>query len=150
MSGKFTWSLTVTDVNSGWTDNRAFFGKSADETLSAIISINNRLPYTLKSFNVDNGTEFLNRYFVEYFASKEEVKLTRSRPYRKNDNCHAEQKNFTHVRELFKYERLDTYNLSVEAEKEIVSSFVKPYPGNFIQSEDLNVTAQEFGELKSY
>ena len=63
--------------------------------------------FTCKSYNVDNGTEFLNRYFVEYLEGKDNVNLTRSRPYRKNDNCHAEQKNFTHVRELFKYERLD-------------------------------------------
>lgn len=73
-----------------------FFGKGADETLSAIISINKNLPYTLNSYNVDNGTEFLNRYFVEYFEGKDNVNLTRSRPYRKNDNCHAEQKNSTH------------------------------------------------------
>lgn len=80
--------------------------KTADGTLSAIIKIDQLLPFSVKSFNVDNGTEFLNRYFVEYFKSRKEVELTRSRAYKKNDNCHVEQKNFTHVRETFGYDRI--------------------------------------------
>jgi hypothetical protein len=112
LSGQFIWSLTVTDAFSGWTENRAFLGKSADATLSAIISINNGLPYTVHSYNVDNGTEFLNRYFVEYFEGIKSISLTRSRAYRKNDNCHVEQKNFTHVREYFGYERYDREELA--------------------------------------
>ena len=130
LSGKFTWSLTVTDVYSGWTDNRAFFGKSADETLTAIMSINKNLPYTLKSYNVDNGTEFLNRYFVEYFEGKDNVNLTRSRPYRENDNCHVEQKNFTHVRELFQYDRLDHEEL-VYYMNEIYRDYFNPLQNFF-------------------
>jgi hypothetical protein len=125
LSGQFAWSLTVTDVYSGWTDNRAFLGKTADNTLSAIISINNSLPYTVKSFNVDNGTEFLNRYFVEYFEANADIKLTRSRPYKKNDNCHVEQKNFTHVREVFGYERIEHDEL-IKHMNDIYKNYLNP------------------------
>lgn len=124
ISGKFIWSLTITDVYSGWTDNRAMFHKTADGTLSAIGSIVKNLPYDLHSFNVDNGTEFLNRYLVEFFEGQR-ASLTRSRAYRKNDNCHVEQKNFTHVREYFGYDRLDEERL-VKYMNEIYRFYLNP------------------------
>ncbi|WP_127716173.1 integrase [Halobacteriovorax sp. HLS] len=125
LSGKFAWSITVTDIYSGWTNNRAIFGKGADETLSGIIKIMQLTPYSIRSFNVDNGTEFLNRYFVEYFNGMKGVNLTRSRAYRKNDNCHVEQKNFTHVRETFGYERIDEENL-IKYMNEIYQDYLNP------------------------
>lgn len=116
LSGKFVWSLTLTDVATGWTENRAIFGKHSDDVLSAITNIQSALPFDILSFNTDNGTEFLNRNLILHFAQgdfsqKQEILFTRSRAYRKNDNCHVEQKNFTHVRELFGYERLDRAEL---------------------------------------
>jgi hypothetical protein len=125
LSGQFAWSLTVTDVFSGWTHNWAFLGKNADNTLSAIIKINQLIPYTIKSYNVDNGTEFLNRYFVEYFESNPSIKLTRSRAYKKNDNCHVEQKNFTHVRETFGYERIE-FDPLIKHMNEIYQEYLNP------------------------
>lgn len=107
LSGKFAWSLTFTDVYSGWTENRSIFGKDSDEVLSAIMDIKFKLPFPIISFNTDNGTEFLNRNLYLYFADKKEIEFTRSRPYKKNDNAHVEQKNWTHVRENFGYERYD-------------------------------------------
>ena len=107
MSGKFAWSLTFTDVYSGWTENRAIYGKGGDDTLSAIMDIQFKLPFSVLSFNTDNGTEFLNRSLYLYFSEKKSIEFTRSRPYKKNDNCHVEQKNWTHVRENFGYERYD-------------------------------------------
>lgn len=107
MSGKFAWSLTFTDVYSGWTENRATYGKDSDEVLSAIMDIQFKLPFPVLSFNTDNGTEFLNRSLYLYFSEKKTIEFTRSRPYKKNDNCHVEQKNWTHVRENIGYERYD-------------------------------------------
>ncbi len=107
LSGKFIWSLTVTDVFSGWTDNYAMWGKTSGETLSALDFIDRRLPYEMISCNVDNGTEFLNYSIYEYFKEIKQVDLTRSRAYKKNDNCHVEQKNGVYVRNTFGYERLD-------------------------------------------
>lgn len=107
LSGKFIWSLTVTDVYSGWTDNYALWGKTSGEVLSAMDYIDRRLPYSMISCNVDNGTEFLNYSIYEYFKVIKGIDLTRSRAYRKNDNCYVEQKNGTYVRNTFGYERFD-------------------------------------------
>jgi hypothetical protein len=112
VAGEFTWSLTATDEKAGWTENRAFFGKTAKRCLPAIQSVHECLPFDLVSFNFDNGSEFMNARVIEYFEylAREKVipfPMTRSRSYRKNDNCHVEQKNWTSVRQLFGYDRLD-------------------------------------------
>ena len=106
LSGQFIWSLTVTDEYSGWTENRATYGKSATSVLTAINQILWDYPFDIKSFNTDSGTEFINDKLQDYLDVRK-IDFTRSRPYRKNDNCYVEQKNFTHVRELFGYERYD-------------------------------------------
>ena len=116
MAGEFIWSLTVTDEFSGWTENRAVFGKNAKNVLPAIESIHRALPFETISFNVDNGSEFLNGRIYEYFKAIGELKtipfpMTRSRSYHKNDNAHVEQKNWTHVRQLFGYDRFESKDL---------------------------------------
>jgi hypothetical protein len=107
LSGKFAWSLTFTDIYSGWTENRAIYGKDSDGVLAAIVDIQSQLPFPLLSFNTDNGTEFLNHDLYQYFSPEKNINFTRSRAYKKNDNCHVEQKNWTHVRETFGYERYE-------------------------------------------
>lgn len=67
-----------------------------------------KLPFPIRSFNTDNGSEFLNNNLYQYFSNQKEMVFTRSRPYKKNDNAHVEQKNWTHVREVFGYERFET------------------------------------------
>ncbi len=116
--GQFVWSLTFTDVYSGWTENRAVWSKKADGVVAAIKDIEENLFFPIEAFNVDNGSEFLNNALVGYFScyddkTKRRIHFTRSRAYKKNDNCHVEQKNWTHVRETFGYERFD--------EKDIIS-----------------------------
>jgi len=116
MAGDFIFSLTVTDEKCGWTENRGCLGKCAKNVLPAIESVHQALPFELVAINVDNGSEFLNSRVYEYFLLLAERKvipfpMTRSRPYRKNDNCHVEQKNWTHVRQLFGYDRLDDKEL---------------------------------------
>jgi hypothetical protein len=111
LSGEFVWSLTLTDVFSGWTENRAIWGKSSHEVLDMVRDIEQFLPFILKGFSTDNGSEFLNHRLVQYFCSPEnpqrKVLFHRSRAYKKNDQCHVEQKNWTHVRQLFGYCRFD-------------------------------------------
>lgn len=112
VAGDFIWSLTLTDERAGWTENRGFFGKSSKRVLPAIQSAHDALPFDLIAINVDNGSEFLNARVVEYFQYLARQKvipfpMTRSRSYRKNDNCHVEQKNWTTVRQLFGYDRLE-------------------------------------------
>lgn len=113
MGGDFVWSLTITDTFSGWTENRAAYGKHAKNILPAIHSILSSLPFSVISMNVDNGSEFLNHRLYEYFLKLAEEKIipfpmSRSRSYHKNDNAHVEQKNWTHVRQIFGYERLES------------------------------------------
>jgi hypothetical protein len=84
MSGEFIWSLNFTDIFSGWTELRAVYGKSAMKVLVALKDIEIKLPFKVERFNSDNGSEFLNVHLLNYYG---EGKMTRSRPYRKNDNC---------------------------------------------------------------
>lgn len=108
MAGEFVWSINLTDRYSGWTEVRAMLGKSGFKTLKSLQDIERSLPFVIKNINSDNGSEFLNKHLIEHYGPKI---MTRSRAYRKNDNCYVEQKNFTHVREIFFYDRFDRPDL---------------------------------------
>jgi len=106
LAGAFVNTLTMTDVFTGWTENRAMFKKESGTVMGAIRSIEKSLPFKIKGFASDNGNEFLNHDLHSYFFDrKNKVNFVRRRPYKKNDNAHVEQKNWTHVRELFGYDR---------------------------------------------
>lgn len=108
LAGEFINTLTMTDLCSSWTENRAVWKKEAMTIMKAISSIEEALPFTVLGFATDNGNEFLNHDLHSYFFNrKNRVEFVRRRPYKKNDNAHVEQKNWTHVRELFGYERFD-------------------------------------------
>jgi hypothetical protein len=112
LEGDFIWSLCFTDLASGWTQLRAVWNKGAHGVMEAVREMEGRLPFALLGFDCDNGSEFLNHHFWRYFARrKEPVQFTRSRPYHKNDNAHVEQKNWTHVRCLLGYDRLENPEL---------------------------------------
>jgi hypothetical protein len=91
VQGPFIWTLTMTDIATSWTENRAVWTRNADNTIAAIRDIHASLPFSLRGFDCDNGGEFLNDKVIRY-CTKEGIQLTRSRPYRKNDNAHVEQK----------------------------------------------------------
>lgn len=108
LAGDFVWSLTMTDIHTTWTENRATWSKGAQGVLAQIKGIEATLPFALQGFDCDNGSEFLNYHLVRYFTDRPKVVgFTRSRPYKKNDNAHVEQKNWSHVRQLFGYDRFD-------------------------------------------
>jgi len=113
LAGKFINTLTITDLYSGWTSNRACWGKDAKEVLEQIKDIRKKLPFIVRSFACDNGTEFINKQLQAYLQSspKRPVHFVRRRPYKKNDAAHVEQKNDTHVRQLFGYERIEHIEL---------------------------------------
>ncbi len=112
LSGVFAWSLTVTDVKTGWTDIRSLWGKSGIGVVNGVSSIQEQLPFKITEFCCDNGSEFLNQQLLNYFTDKNNNhKIKRGRPYKKNDQCHVEQKNYTHVRQLFGYHRIDKKEL---------------------------------------
>jgi len=108
MAGDFCWSLTVTDVHTQWTENRAVWNKGQHAVREQIAEIEAALPFAILGFDSDNGGEFLNWHLADYFRERPKpVCFTRSRPHRKNDNARVEQKNWTHVRQLVGYERLE-------------------------------------------
>jgi len=112
LAGNFIWSLTLTDIHTGWTECRATWNNGATGVIKQIKNIEGSLPFELQGFDCDNGSEFLNHHLVRYFTEhKPRVKFTRSRPYKKNDNAHVEQKNWSHVRQLLGYDRLDNPKL---------------------------------------
>ena len=112
--GDFIWSLTMTDIHTGWTENRAVWNKGALGVIEQIKHIENAIPFDLLGFDCDNGSEFLNHHLLRYFMDNgKNTKFTRSRPYRKNDNAHVEQKNWTQVRHLFGYDRLEKEELII-------------------------------------
>jgi hypothetical protein len=105
-SGEFIFSLTYTDIVTQWTESVAVMGKSQIGIKEGLDDIESRLPFALLGIDPDNGGEFINWQLYRHCVSKD-IEFTRGRPYHKNDNAHIEQKNWTHVRKLVGYTRLD-------------------------------------------
>jgi hypothetical protein len=106
-SGEFCQTLTLTCVNSGWTEVRALRNKAQRWCFEALVDIRAALPFPLLGLDSDNGSEFINLQLFTY-CTEEAITFTRSRPERKNDNCFVEQKNWTTVRQQVGYARYDT------------------------------------------
>lgn len=105
--GEFFVTLNFTDVCSGWTEMRAVQNKAQRYVHAAIEDIASRLPMPLVGLDSDNGSEFINHQLFRW-CTERKVTFTRTRPWRKNDNCFVEQKNWTHVRQMVGYARYDT------------------------------------------
>lgn len=107
-AGIYANTIDSVDIATGWTEQRAVWGKGEHGVLEQIKDIENYLPFPLLGFDCDNGGEFLNYHLLRHFTNrKKQISFTRSRPYHKDDNAHVEQKNWTHVRQWFGYHRLD-------------------------------------------
>ena len=108
LSGLFAYTLNTVDIATGWTEQRAVWGKGETAILQQIHDIEQSLPFPMLGFDSDNGSEFLNYHLYRHFTQqKQPVQFTRSRPYHNEDNAHIEQKNWTHVRQWLGYERFD-------------------------------------------
>jgi hypothetical protein len=105
--GEFIHSLNVTDIHSTWVESRAVMGKGQSGVLEAMKEIEQALPFKLLGIDSDNGSEFIN-YHLKAFCDQKQIQFTRGRPYKKDDNAHIEQKNWTHVRKIFGYLRYDS------------------------------------------
>ena len=124
--GPFMSSLTITDLFSGWTENRAVWTKTAEGITAQVAKIEEVLPFMLTGFACDSGSEFINETLENHLKHRlRPVRFVRRRPYKKNDNAHVEQKNWTHVRGLFGYDRLDDPS-DVLAMNEIYRAFWNP------------------------
>jgi hypothetical protein len=108
MAGMFAFTIDCVDIATGWTEQRAVWGKGETDVLAQIKDIEVSLPFPLLGFDSDNGGEFLNYHLLRHFTERQQrVQFTRSRAYHKDDNAHVEQKNWTHVRQWLGYHRFD-------------------------------------------
>ena len=111
--GELAHSLNVTDIHTGWRESAALLGKSEVAVQAALEEIGAGLPFRLLGVDSDNGSEFIN-WHLKRWCDREQIQLSRGRPYKKDDNAHIEQKNWTHVRKLLGWERYDS-RAAVEA-----------------------------------
>jgi hypothetical protein len=105
--GEFAHSLNLTDIHTTWVETGAVLGRGQHAVQVALEALRQRLPFRLQGIDSDNGSEFLNAHLIGY-CQAERIQFTRGRPYKKDDNAHIEQKNWTHVRKLLGYVRYDT------------------------------------------
>ena len=101
------FTLTVTDIATGWTENRSVPDKSAKCVLAALNDIARKMPFPILGVDSDNGSEFINDHLLGWCQGRQ-ITFTRARPGNKNDGCHVEQKNWTVVRTVVGYHRYDT------------------------------------------
>jgi Integrase core domain len=106
-NGEFGFSLTVTDIATGWTEVRSVGNKSAHAVFVALVQIQATLPFPLLGVDSDNGSEFINAHLLAW-CEQHKITFTRSRPGNKNDGCHVEQKNWDIARRTVGYWRYDT------------------------------------------
>jgi hypothetical protein len=112
LAGNFIWSLTYTDLASTWTEGRAVWNKGATGVLDQTRDVEQTLPFAILGFDFDNGSEWLNWTLIRYLqVRRTPIRLTRSRPYHKDDNAHVEQKNWMWPRQLLGYGRLEEARL---------------------------------------
>ncbi|HEV2730207.1 MAG TPA: transposase family protein [Terriglobales bacterium] len=107
--GEFAHTLNVTDIHSTWTESRAVLGRGETAVQQALDAVASALPFSLLGVDSDNGSEFIN-WHLKSWCDRKKIQMTRGRPYKKDDNAHIEQKNWTHVRKLLGWERYDTSN----------------------------------------
>jgi hypothetical protein len=105
--GEFLHTLNLTDIQTTWVEHGAVLGKSQVQVQARLDALRAALPFALRGIDSDNGSEFINAHLVRY-CRVHQIQFTRGRPYKKNDNAHIEQKNWTHVRKLMGYVRYDS------------------------------------------
>ena len=108
VAGEFVWMVDAVDYATTWVEVRAMWGRGQSGTLSALQDMEACLPFRLLGLDSDNGGEFINHHVLRWLQQRRwPVFMTRSRPYKKDDNAHVEQKNWTHIRQCFGYARHD-------------------------------------------
>ena len=105
--GEFAHSFNLTDIHTTWTETRAVLGRAQVRVKDALEEMRQELPFPLLGIDSDNGSEFINNHLFGY-CREHKIQFTRGRPYKKDDNAHIEQKNWTHVRKLLGYVRYDS------------------------------------------
>lgn len=106
-AGEFINTLSSVDIMSGWWEGEAVLGKGQIPVQESMERIRKRCSFPWKGIHSDNGKEFINAHLFDY-TERKGLDFSRSRPYKKNDNCLVEQKNWTHVKKFIGYSRYDS------------------------------------------
>ena len=106
-AGSHAFTLTVTDIATGWTENRSVPDRTAKCVLAALNDIARKMPFPILGVDSDNGSEFINDHLLGWCQGRQ-ITFTRARPGNKNDGCYVEQKNWAAVRTIVGYHRYDT------------------------------------------
>ena len=134
VSDMFAFTINCVDIATSWSEQRAVWGKGEKGVKNAIESVESHLPFELKGFDCDNGSEFLNWHLLRYFHNRKmPIQFTRSRPYKKNDNAHVEEKNWSIIREYIGYQRFDKEQM-VEKLNDLYTNEWNDYFNFFIPS----------------
>ncbi len=106
-AGEFLHTLCAVDIETRWTEPLALPNKGQKATFEGIQTLRQRLPFPMLGIDSDSGSEFINHHLVRY-CREEHITFTRSRPYKKNDQAHVEQRNWTVVRQIIGYARYES------------------------------------------
>lgn len=105
--GEHCYTLTVTDIATGWTENRSVPNKARKWVIAALDEVAGIMPFPVLGVGSDNGSEFINHHLLDW-CEKRSITFTRSRPGNCNDGAHVEQKNWAVVPTVVGYHRYDT------------------------------------------
>jgi hypothetical protein len=105
-AGDFLYTLTLTDIATGWTECQAILNRSQEAVINALEVVSKLLPFRIRGVDSDNGSEFIN-HLLKRYCDAHQIEFTRCRPYHKNDQCHVEQKNWNVVRRHIGYARYE-------------------------------------------
>jgi len=134
IQGDYCQTLDMTDVATGWSEQVAVRNKAQIGVFEAIKAVRRRLPFPVLGLDSDNGGEFINHELKRY-CEQERLAFTRSRPYRKNDTCYVEQKNWSIVRRFVGYGRYEEQK-SVDLLNELYAR-LRDYNNFFLPSQKL-------------
>lgn len=133
--GLFCYTVNQTDILTTWVESRAVLGKGEKSVVEALDEMAQAFPFKIKGLDSDNGSEFINWHLLRH-CKKKAIQLFRGRPYKKDDNAHIEQKNWTHVRKLMGWDRYDTQE-AVAAMNNLYKNELRLFMNLFMPSQKL-------------
>lgn len=131
-AGLFAYSVNQTDILTGWVETRAVLGKGEKDVSAALDEMEKDFPFPILGIDSDNGSEFINHHLY-HRCQQREIQFTRGRAYKKDDNAHIEQKNWTHVRKLLGWNRYDT-RIAVNAMNDLYGKELRLFMNLFLPS----------------
>ena len=146
--GEFFYTLNAVDIYSGWDESVCLANKGEDTVKTALADIMRYLPFKVVSIDSDNGSEFINWQLYKY-CKLEGINFTRSRPYKKDDNAHIEQKNWTNVRKILGWDRYRSEK-SLKLINDLYRNELRLFMNLFMPSVKLIKTQRVGSRIKKY